>query len=438
MKGENPVGHLGEMLVSYAAYSMPKDADVWPAISARLGVEGTPVGESIDQGGQSAPSSPRFRWASLALTVTVLAAVFVAASAYFGLRPGIVDEPAAAVLETVVEAQEADDFMSSYSDYKGIDFSGCVLLSKGDRVLLSKCYGMSDYEEGLPNTLQTVFPITGITQHFTAAAIMLLQEEGLLDVSDPIGKYLPEYPNGGSITIHHLLTHTSAIPDFWQLVEDPEETLASPFPVDDVIAWFRDKPLDFAPGERFSGSNSGYVLLSHLVEKLSGKSYEEFLKENIFQALNMANTAYDRPEDSSPGRAKGYNPDLTPTQPLDMTSFHGAGALASTIGDLYLWSRELSKGGLLTRDSIGKMFTPYVELPNYEGLEWGYGSFIIRDTITPSVTHAGRIPGYEAIMRIHEDADVVVIMLGNTTDLGTPNTEILGTALLLANIATDY
>ena len=162
MKGENPVGHLGEVLVSYAAYSMPKDADVWPAISARLGVKGTPVGESIDQGGQSAPSSPRFRWASLALTVTVLAAVFVAASAYFGLRPGIVDEPAAAVLETVVEAQEADDFMSSYSDYKGIDFSGCVLLSKGDRVLLSKCYGMSDYEEGVPNTLQTVFPITGM------------------------------------------------------------------------------------------------------------------------------------------------------------------------------------------------------------------------------------------------------------------------------------
>ena len=137
---------------------------------------------------------------------------------------------------------------------------------------------------------------------------MLLQEEGLLDVSDPIGKYLPEYPNGGSITIHHLLTHTSAIPDFWQLVEDPEETLASPFPVDDVIAWFRDKPLDFAPGERFSGSNSGYVLLSHLVEKLSGKSYEEFLKENIFQALNMANTAYDRPEDSLPWSSQRVQP----------------------------------------------------------------------------------------------------------------------------------
>ena len=190
---------------------------------------------------------------------------------------------------------------------------------------------MADYEQELPNTLQTVFPIAHITQHFTAVAIMWLEEEGLLDVNTPIGEYLPDFPNGEKITIHHLLTHTSGIPDYWRFVEDPERTLTSPFPVGDVMAWFRNEPLDFAPGERFSGSNSGYVLLTYLIEKLSGKSYEEFLKENIFRPLNIANIAYDRPENSPSSRAKGYNSDLTQAQPMDMTSFHGAGALASTI-----------------------------------------------------------------------------------------------------------
>ncbi len=306
-----------------------------------------------------------------------------------------------------IEAQVDAYMSSSYSE-----FSGCALIARGDKVLLSKCYGMADYEEAIPNTPQTVFPIGSITNQFTAAAIMQLQEEGLLDVREPIADHLPDYPNGENITVHHLLNHTSGIPDYYRFLDT--ETLSSQLSSDEVMDLFRDEPLDFIPGERFSYSNSGYVLLGYLIEKLSGRPYQQFLKENIFQPLGMPNTAYDRPGDSSAGRAQGYNSDLTKAQRIDITTAHGSGALASTTGDLYLWSRALSSGGLLAQDSIDMMFTPYVETVPYDIFDYGYGWYINTSSDPPHVLHGGGFPGYQAIIRIYGDNDVVVIMLGNT------------------------
>ena len=325
---------------------------------------------------------------------------------------------------TDIEAQ-VDAYMSSlYSE-----FSGCALIARGDKVLMSKCYGMADYEEAIPNTPRTVFPIGSITKQFTAAAIMQLQEDGLLDVTAPIVEYLPDYPNGENITLHHLLTHTSGVPDFFRFL-DPEalssqlsleelydrwaQRLLDHMSVGEVIDLFRGEPLEFVPGERFSYSNSGYMLLGYLIEELSGKQYEQFLIERIFEPLGMANTAYDRPEDSSAGRAKGYNSDLTPAHRVDPTTFHGGGALASTIGDLYVWSRALTNGGLLAQDAVDKMFTPYVESVPYDIFDYGYGWYVNTSSEPPHVLHGGGFPGYQAIIRIYKDADVVVIMLGNT------------------------
>ena len=264
---------------------------------------------------------------------------------------------------------------------------------------------------------------------------MQLQEEGLLDVRAPIAEYLPDYPNGEIITVHHLLTHTSGIPDFFLLI-DPE-ALSSQWSVDKVMELFRDEPLDFIPGERFSYSNSGYVLLGYLIEKLSGKPYEQFLRENIFQPVGMANTAYDRPGASSAGRAKGYERDLTPAQRIDITTGHGSGALASTIGDLYLWSRALGTGALLAQDSTDMMFTPYVETVPFDIFDYGYGWYINTSSDPPHVLHGGGFPGYQAIIRIYEDTDVVVIMLGNTWEpepRGAP--KMWTTSGLLATIAS--
>ena len=295
------------------------------------------------------------------------------------------------------------------------EFSGSLLIAKDDAVLMSKGYGMADYENAIPNTPRTVFPLGQVTLQFTAAAIMQLQEKGLLDVKAPISDYLPDYPNGESITIHHLLTHTSGIPYFGQFM-DQAQIHGSQLPVEEVIDLFRDEPLEFVPGEEWSYSNSGYVLLGYLIGKLSGSTYQQYLEENFFQPFGMADTAYDRPGDLTAGRARGYNEDLTEAEVFDLTTSHGAGALASTVEDLYLWYRALNSAQLLAPDSIDMMFTPYVETVPYDIFDSGYGWFIAGANSPPYVMGGNMFRGYHAMIRIYRKDDLVIIMLGNTEE----------------------
>ena len=317
--------------------------------------------------------------------------------------------------DDIFAEQLATDIIVEQRHYAYSEFSESILIARDDAVLLSKGYGMADYENAIPNTPRTVFPIGGVTYQFTAAAIMQLQEKGLLDVKAPISDYLPDYPNGESITIHQLLTHTSGIPGYGQFM-DPAQIHGSQLPVEEVIDLFRDEPLDFVPGEEFSYNNSGYVLLGYLIEKLSGSTYQQFLRENFFQPLGMADTAYDRPGDVIAGRAKGYNEDLTEAEVFAFTTSHGAGALASTVEDLYLWYRALNSAQLLAPDSIDMMFTPYVETVPYDIFDYGYGWIIAESASLPYVMGGNRFPGYHAMIRIYRKDDIVVIMLGNTWD----------------------
>jgi len=209
---------------------------------------------------------------------------------------------------TTCVAQDIEAKVDGYiSPYLKIgNFSGSILIAKEGRILLSKGYGMANLEHDVPNTPQTIFRLGSVTKQFTSMAIMQLQEKQLLNVDDPIAKYLPTYPNGEEITIHHLLTHTSGVPDFTSF-PDYEKTMMLPSPVEKTIERFKDKPLEFTPGEKFKYSNSGYILLGYIIEKVSGKSYEEFLKENIFQPLNMMNTGYDHHHTLLKHRASGYS-----------------------------------------------------------------------------------------------------------------------------------
>jgi len=183
----------------------------------------------------------------------------------------------------------AQDIEAKVDEYVGTylkigNFSGSILIAKEGRILLSKGYGMANLEHDVPNAPQTIFRLGSVTKQFTSMAIMQLREKGRLDVDDPIAKYLPTYPNGEEITIHHLLTHTSGIPDFGEF-PDLQKTIMIPSPVEKTIQRFKDKPLEFTPGEKFKYSNSGYILLGYIIEKVCGTSYEEFLKENVFQPL---------------------------------------------------------------------------------------------------------------------------------------------------------
>ena len=197
-----------------------------------------------------------------------------------------------------------DQVVQSYVSNK--TFMGSVLVARGSEVLLNKGYGSANLEWDIPDSPSTKYRLGSITKQFTAASILLLEERGKLKVDDPVKKYLADAPAvWDKITIFHLLTHTSGIPNFTSFPEYPK---LEPFPItaDKLVAVFRDKPLDFQPGEKWSYSNSGYVLLGYLIEKVSGDTYEKFLQENIFTPLGMKDSGYDSNSAVIAHRAAGY------------------------------------------------------------------------------------------------------------------------------------
>src|SRR6478735_11075090 len=172
-------------------------------------------------------------------------------------------------------------------------FMGTVLVAQDGKVLLDKGYGFANLEWEIPNTPTTKFRLGSITKQFTAASILLLEERGKLKIEDPVKKYMPDAPAAwDKVTIFHLLTHTSGIPSFTGFPDYPrrEGDTMTPQQLGD---WFRDKPLEFEPGAKWNYSNSGYILLGYLIEKISGQSYSDFVQQNIFTPLGMKDSGYD-------------------------------------------------------------------------------------------------------------------------------------------------
>lgn len=162
------------------------------------------------------------------------------------------------------------------------NFSGSILVVNNGRIILDKGYGLANLEDKTANEPDTVFRLGSITKQFTAAAILLLEERGALTVDDPLSRYIPDYPNGDKITIHNLLTHTSGIPEYLQYVDQSDDY---PYTPAELIDLFKHEPLSFNPGEKFTYSNSNYILLGYIIEQVSQMTYEEFMKENIFKPL---------------------------------------------------------------------------------------------------------------------------------------------------------
>src|SRR5262245_19463864 len=208
-------------------------------------------------------------------------------------------------------------------------FSGAVLVAHGGRVLFKKGYGMASYEHAAPNTSRTPFRIGSQTKTFTAIAILQLQEQGKLNVHDPLANYLPGYPRGEAITIHQLLTNTSGIPDYIT-AEGFSRTMSRPHTVDELIASFKDRPLLFNPGERFGYSNSGWVLLGALIERLAGKPYGDYVREHIFAPAGMERSGLEQPGQVLHGHAGGYqhlDGQVVKTAHLDNSTQYAAGGL---------------------------------------------------------------------------------------------------------------
>ncbi len=307
-------------------------------------------------------------------------------------------------------APKAEEIVNAY--VKQNKFSGSVLVAKGGKVVLSKGYGMANYELDVPNTPQTKFRLASVTKQFTAMAIAQMQERGLLSVEDPITKYLPDYPKetGDKVTIYHLLTHSSGIPSITNSADYPQIKM-NKFSGEKLVVWLKGKPLEFAPGENYKYNNSGYILLGYLIEKVSGKPFEQYMKENIFTPLGMKDTGFDRNNVVIKNRAAGYSvrgKELENSEYIDMTIPGGAGAMYSTIEDLYAWDRALYTEKLVKKATLEKVYTPYKS--NYA---WGWN--VNEQFKRKRVTHGGGIEGFNTIIARFINDDVCIIALSNTT-----------------------
>jgi CubicO group peptidase (beta-lactamase class C family) len=289
------------------------------------------------------------------------------------------------------------------------EFMGTVLVARDGQVLLSKGYGSANLEWDIPNSPSTKFRLGSVTKQFTAASILLLEERGKLNVNDPVKKYLPDAPAAwDKITIFHLLTHTSGIPNFTSFPDFPK---LEPFSTtaEQLVARFRDKPLDFQPGDKWSYSNSGYVLLGYLIEKISGESYAAFLGKNIFQPLGMNDSGYDSNSAIILHRASGYvrtEKGFENAGFINMTVPHGAGALYSTTEDLLKWEQGLFGGKLLKPESLAKMTKPFKD--NY-----AFGLMVNTSAGHALISHGGGIEGFNTELEYYPDDKLTVIVLGN-------------------------
>lgn len=303
---------------------------------------------------------------------------------------------------------EVDNYIQPYID-AGC-FSGTILIAREGKVLFKKAYGLANREFGVPNAPATRFHISSVSKIFTAIAIMILKERGKLNVTDSLNKFISDYPQGNKITIHHLLTHTSGIPNVNSFAEYNQMS-RFPHTPEKIILMFKTKPLNFQPGERYQYSNSNYNLLAYIIEEVSGSDYGEFLNKYIFEPLDMNDTGH-RGDMSAIvlNIATGYTPHgpigIKRARFVDWSIKTGNGSLYSTVMDLYKLDRALYTEKILSKSSLDQMFKDYIK-----GV--GYGCFVGKRLNRRVVRANGRSPGFTACVNRYIDDEACIIILSN-------------------------
>ena len=302
--------------------------------------------------------------------------------------------------------------------HKYKQFNGSALVAENGKVVYKGAFGLANMEWNIPNTPDTKFRLGSITKQFTATLTMQLIEQGKIKLDAKISDYLPDYRKdiGQKVTIHHLLTHTSGIPSYTGQPGFLENVSRNPYKVDDFVKKYASGNLEFEPGSKYAYNNSGYFLLGAIIEHVTGKPYEQVLKENIFDPLGMNNTGYDHHDTIIPKRATGYSktPDgYTNAAYLDMSIPYAAGSIYSTVEDLYLWDQALYTDKLLSAQSKASMYKPFLE-------DYAYGwvvqnaSFKQNGKDIQVIRHGGGINGFTTtIVRFPQEKNLIV-MLDNT------------------------
>lgn len=289
------------------------------------------------------------------------------------------------------------------------NFQGAVLVARDGQPLLNRGFGMASIEWSIPAAPGTKFRLGSVTKQFTGMAVLLLEEQGKLAVTDSIRKLIPEAPEAwDKVTIHHLLTHTSGIPSFTSL-PDYQKTNALPAPPAETMKRVTGMPLEFEPGARFKYSNTGYTLLGMIVERASGMAYDAFLRKHVLAPLEMHDTGYHHNNAIVPRMASGYTrgpKGLEPAGHIDMSIPHAAGALYSTTQDLMKWDAALRRGALLSKASYEKYFKPEKDGYAYGWVVREQGGMVVQQ-------HGGGIEGFSTVITRVPAEKLLVVALSN-------------------------
>jgi CubicO group peptidase (beta-lactamase class C family) len=317
------------------------------------------------------------------------------------------------ISQTFAFAQELTQKLDSYllKTFKNKNkFNGSVLVAKNDKILLNKGYGYKNKSEKVYNDTSTIYQIGSITKTFTSAIILRLQEEKMLSVTDKITKYIPDYPNGDDITIETLLTHTSGIFEYLESKEYGKENFTKPVSIDRLISFFKSEKKLFESGKKFSYTNSGYILLAFIIEKITGKKYEQVVRDVVFEPLQMIHSGFDLRNLSDTNKAINYDniskKKLVSEPVFDSTHAPGCGNIYSTTMDLYKWDRALYGNKILNQSSLQKAYTPYKS-------KYGYGWFIDSSYSKFNIFHGGGTPGFRSHIQRFVNDDVCIILLSN-------------------------
>ncbi len=301
-------------------------------------------------------------------------------------------------------------------------FSGAVLVARDGHILLKRGYGMADYEQGIRNRRDTVFAVASFTKAFTSMSIMILEERGLLAVDDTVAEHIPGYPNFELITIRNLLNQTSGLleyllnPALFANIELPHTPV-------ELLDYFVHAPLVFPPGTQHQYSNSNYITLGVIIEQVSGLPFREFIRLNITGPLEMYDTSYDPFEVDFPDKALGYDDIATdPPTPASIyvhpTIPYTAGAMCSTVEDLYVWDQALYTEALVSAATLEEMFTP--GLGDY-GFGWSVDELMVDGQPHRPIWHWGSFFGFQGyISRLVDDRVTIIIQFNLTPTVDGP------------------
>lgn len=292
-----------------------------------------------------------------------------------------------------------------------------IVVARGDKILVARGYGYADLENEVPATTETIFKVGSVTKQFTALSIMQLVEKKKIALTDDVSKYLPEVPLGRPITIAQLLDMTSGLKNYTGISRAfSDDTFRIELKTARMAEIIKEQKPDFAPGTNWSYSNSGYYLAGLIVEKLSGLSYPDYIRKNIFEPNGLTSTTYCDESAILPRRARGYRPGthgtLLNANYISMTVPFAAGAICSTALDLARYQRALVEGKIVTRASYARMSTPSVLK---DGWRTAYGLGLVNDVIQGKrmVGHGGQIDGFWSVLFYYPVEDVTVVLLSN-------------------------